>query len=221
MKKYSWILLLPFAAGLPAADAPKTNSTNSPAAGTNEPPAAKVEAGTIPDATHKPVFTTNTVAIAGRRVTYIAETGMLPILKTDGTSRASVFYVAYTRTGQTNLAARPVMFCFNGGPGSSSVWLHLGALGPRRVKMNEDGTLPPLPFGLVDNEYSILDGSDLVFIDPVATDYLIKPFHPEELVSKVEKLLGRSQRLLAGRTNPERKPSHPHKKSSPASSGDK
>jgi carboxypeptidase C (cathepsin A) len=130
---------------------------------------------------------------------------MLPILKTDGTSRASVFYVAYTRTGlprqseaaagQTNLAAstlrssatapvlrssataeggedgRPVMFCFNGGPGSSSVWLHLGALGPRRVKMNEDGTLPPLPFGLVDNEYSILDGSDLVFIDPVATGF--------------------------------------------------
>jgi carboxypeptidase C (cathepsin A) len=180
MKKYSWILFLAFAAGLQAADAPKINSTNLPAgsprqseatAGTNEPPAAKVEAATIPDATHKPVFTTNTVAIAGRRVTYVAETGMLPILKTDGTSRASVFYVAYTRTGQTNLAARPVMFCFNGGPGSSSVWLHLGALGPRRVKMNEDGTLPPLPFGLVDNEYSILDGSDLVFIDPVATGF--------------------------------------------------
>ena len=168
MKKYNWILLLAFAAGLHAAEAPKTNS---PAARTNEPSAAKVEAGTIPDATHKPVCTTNTVAIAGRRVTYVAETGMLPILKTDGTSRASVFYVAYTRTGQTNLAARPVTFCFNGGPGSSSVWLHLGALGPRRVKMNEDGTLPPLPFALVDNEYSILDGSDLVFIDPVATGF--------------------------------------------------
>ncbi len=51
------------------------------------------------------------------------------------------------------------------------MWLHLGALGPRRVKMNEDGTLPPPPFGLVDNEYSILDGSDLVFIDPVATGF--------------------------------------------------
>ena len=180
MKKYNWLLLIAFAAGLHAADAPKINSTNSPAgsprqseatAGTNEPPAAKVEAATIPDATHKPVFTTNTVAIAGRRVTYVAETGMLPILNTNGTSRASVFYVAYTRTGQTNPAARPVTFCFNGGPGSSSVWLHLGALGPRRVKMNEDGTLPPPPFGLVDNEYSILDGSDLVFIDPVATGF--------------------------------------------------
>ena len=177
MKKYNWILLLAFAAGLRAAEAPKTNSPaglprqSEATAGTNEPPAAKVEAATIPDATHRPVFTTNTVAIAGRRVTYVAETGMLPILKPDGTSRASVFYVAYTRMGQTNLAARPVTFCFNGGPGSSSAWLHLGALGPRRVKMNEDGTLPPPPFGLVDNEYSILDGSDLVFIDPVATGF--------------------------------------------------
>jgi carboxypeptidase C (cathepsin A) len=191
MKKYCWILLIAFAAGLRAADAPKINSTNSPAAGsprqsnssrrsaaeteatagTNEPPAAKAEAGKIPDATHKPVLTTNTVTIAGQRVTYVAETGMLPLLKPDGTSRASVFYVAYTRAGQTNTAARPVTFCFNGGPGSASVWLHLGALGPRRVKMNEDGSLPPPPFGLVDNEYSILDGSDLVFIDPVATGF--------------------------------------------------
>ena len=171
MKNYNWILLMAFTAGLRAAEAPKVNSTNSPAAGTNEPPAAKAEAGKIPDATHKPVLTTNTVTIAGQRVTYVAETGMLPLLKPDGTSRASVFYVAYTRAGQTNAARRPVMFCFNGGPGSSSVWLHLGALGPRRVKMNADGTLPPPPFGLVDNEYSILDASDLVFIDPVATGF--------------------------------------------------
>jgi len=91
MKKYWWILLIAFAAGLRAADAPKINSTNAPAAGTNEPPAAKAEAGKIPDATHKPVCTTNTVTIAGQRVTYVAETGMLPLLKPDGTSRASVF----------------------------------------------------------------------------------------------------------------------------------
>ena len=70
-----------------------------PRAGTNEPPVAKAEAGKIPDATHQPVCTTNTVTIAGQRVTYVAETGMLPLLKPDGSSRASVFYVAYTRAG--------------------------------------------------------------------------------------------------------------------------
>jgi carboxypeptidase C (cathepsin A) len=194
MKMTGWILLMASAICLRAAEAPKTNA---PAAGTNEPPAAKMEAGTIPDATHKPVLTTNTVTIAGQHVTYVAETGMLPLLKPDGTSRASVFYVAYTRAGLTNKSAstlrssataedgRPVTFCFNGGPGSSSVWLHLGALGPRRVKMNDDGTLPPPPFGLVDNEYSMLADSDLVFIDPVATGFS-RPVKDE----KVEKFFG-------------------------------
>jgi carboxypeptidase C (cathepsin A) len=166
MKKIIWISLVASAVSMRAAD---VSQTNSPSADTNAP--AKNEAATIPDATHKPVFTTNTVTIAGQRVTYVAETGMLPILKPDGTTSASVFYVAYTRQGETNKPVRPVTFCFNGGPGSSSVWLHLGALGPRRVKMNDNGTLPRSPFGLVDNEYSILDNSDLVFIDPVATGF--------------------------------------------------
>ena len=178
MKKILCLFALALAAALAlplrAADPAKTNS---PAAGTNAP-AAKNEAAAIPDATHKPVFVTNTVTIAGQRVNYVAETGMLPILKADGTTRASVFYVAYTRMekaeGEKRKAEteqRPVTYCFNGGPGSASVWLHLGALGPRRVKMNDDGSLPKPPFGLVDNEYSILDASDLVFIDPVATGF--------------------------------------------------
>jgi len=126
---------------------------------------------TLPDAASKPVRITNTVTIAGQRITYQAETGMLPLLKNDGASRASVFYTAYTRLDQTNVAARPIMFCFNGGPGSSAVWLHLGGLGPRRVKLNDDGTMPLPPFGLRDNEYSILHATDLVFIDPVATGF--------------------------------------------------
>ena len=166
MKINLWSLILAAALPIAAADAAPTNS---PAA--TDAPAIKADLAAIPDASHKPVFVTNTVMIAGESVTYIAETGMLPILKADGTSRASIFFVAYTRTGQTNTGARPLTFCFNGGPGSSSVWLHLGALGPRRVKMNPDGTLPKPPFGLVDNEYSLLNASDLVFIDPVATGF--------------------------------------------------
>jgi carboxypeptidase C (cathepsin A) len=165
MKKIIWILLMALAANMNAADVAPANSPATNA------PAAKNETASIPDATHKPVFTTNTVTIAGRRVKYAAETGMLPTLKPDGTTSASVFYIAYTRLGETNMSARPVTFCFNGGPGSSSVWLHLGALGPRRVKMNPDGTQPPPPFGLVDNDYSVLGASDLVFIDPVATGF--------------------------------------------------
>ena len=162
MKKIISLSLLALAASLPAAE---PAATNAPAS-TNVFAAAK-----IPDAAHDPVRVTNAVTIAGTRVNYVAETGMLPILKVDGVSRASVFYVAYTRQEATNRAARPVMFCFNGGPGSASVWLHLGALGPRRAKMNPDGSQPAPPFALVDNEYSVLDTSDLVFIDPVATGF--------------------------------------------------
>jgi carboxypeptidase C (cathepsin A) len=160
-----WLPCL-LAVRLCAADAPKSSE---PAGPTNPPP--KTEAAAIPDATHKPVFTTNAVAIAGQRVAYVAEAGMLPVLSSTGVVRASVFYVAYTRSGEKDAATRPVTFCFNGGPGSSSVWLHIGALGPRRVKMNDDGTQPPPPGRLADNEYSILDASDLVFIDPVATGF--------------------------------------------------
>jgi carboxypeptidase C (cathepsin A) len=172
------ILLAAFALCLRFANGAESKS---PSEGTNAPPADKASAVKIPDATHKPVFTTNTVTIAGQSVRYVAETGMLPILKPDGETRGSVFYVAYTRLGETGEVARPVTFCFNGGPGSSSVWLHLGALGPRRVKMNEDGTLPKPPFSLEDNPYSLLDSSDLVFIDPIATGFsrVVKDEKPE------------------------------------------
>ncbi len=145
--------------------------TNPPTA-TNSPVSAEKSAlGKIPDASHPAMRVTNTVTIAGEPVTYVAETGMLPLLQPDGSSRASVFYVAYTKRDEPNQAKRPVTFCFNGGPGSASVWLHLGALGPRRVIMNEDGSQPPPPYALVDNAYSILNASDLVFIDPVATGF--------------------------------------------------
>ncbi len=82
-----------------------------------------------------------------------------------------MFFVAYTRNDVEDKAQRPITFSFNGGPGSSSVWLHLGALGPRRVVMDDIGNLPPPPYRLVDNAYSLLDTTDLVFIDPVLTGY--------------------------------------------------
>jgi carboxypeptidase C (cathepsin A) len=132
---------------------------------------AKTLAASIPDAAHKPVLTSHNVTIAGRQVNYVTETGMLPLLTPDGAVRASVFYIAYIKQGEGRAEQRPLTFCFNGGPGSSSVWLHLGALGPRRVKLNDTDLTRPVPFGLADNEFSILDVTDLVFIDPVATGY--------------------------------------------------
>ena len=170
MIKNSGVLLLLLSSAL-YLRAAETSPTNSAAGNTNAPAEHKPPVATIPDASHKPVLTTNTVTIDGQSVTYQTETGMLPVLKPDGTARASVFYIAYTRLSDTPVSERPVTFCFNGGPGSSSVWLHLGALGPRRVRMNEDGTLPKPPFGMMDNPYSLLDASDLVFIDPVATGF--------------------------------------------------
>lgn len=117
--------------------------------------------------------------IAGRRVRYRATTGLLLLREEaseDGKSqghvpRARVFITAYTREDVDNLAERPITFAFNGGPGSSSVWLHLGVLGPRRVALADDGSALPAPYRLVDNEYSLLDQTDLVFIDPVSTGY--------------------------------------------------
>lgn len=90
-------------------------------------------------------------------------------------ARASMFFVAYLRddvAGQPiDKSKRPLTFSFNGGPGSSSVWLHLGVLGPRRVQMDEIGNALPPPYQLIDNEFSLLDVTDLVFIDPVGTGY--------------------------------------------------
>jgi carboxypeptidase C (cathepsin A) len=86
-------------------------------------------------------------------------------------AKATIFFIAYTRDNVEDKSRRPVTFSFNGGPGSSSVWLHLGLLGPRRVYLEEDGAAPPPPYRLVDNEFSLLDLTDLVFIDPVSTGY--------------------------------------------------
>ena len=85
--------------------------------------------------------------------------------------RAELFFTAYTKEGVEDPAARPITFSFNGGPGSSSVWLHLGVLGPRRVVMGDAGALLAPPYALADNPHSLLDQTDLVFIDPVSTGF--------------------------------------------------
>jgi len=102
---------------------------------------------------------------------YRATAGNLVLMDADDNPSASIFFVSYTRTDVENPEKRPVMFCFNGGPGSSAVWLHLGAFGPRRVLLEKDGLPTRPPYGITNNVYSILDVTDLVFIDPVSTGY--------------------------------------------------
>ena len=126
------------------------------------------------------VQTQHSVTIGGREVKYTVTAGTM-VMKEEASDRekeadgekpkAQVFFVAYTRDDVEDKSKRPITFSFNGGPGSSSVWLHLGTLGPRRVVLEFDGNLPKPPFQLVDNEFSILDQTDLVFIDPVSTGY--------------------------------------------------
>ncbi len=112
------------------------------------------------------------VTVDGKKIDYTVTTSRLVLKKDDGKARASVFYVAYTRNGVEHPAKRPVVFAFNGGPGSSAVWLHLGALGPRVVPTSPDGTaaLSP-PLTVKENPQTILDVADLVFIDPVSSGY--------------------------------------------------
>jgi len=110
--------------------------------------------------------------IGGETVRYRAAAGRMLLREEDNKRKASFFYVAYTRNEEgADPAGRPIVFCFNGGPGSSSVWLHLGAFGPRRVEMTDDGMPFPPPGRLVDNAESLLDVADLVFVDPVGTGF--------------------------------------------------
>ena len=118
------------------------------------------------------VTTQHTVTIDGQEIAYTVTVGTILLQDYDEQKpKASIFFVAYTRDDVDDAARRPITFSFNGGPGSSSVWLHLGVLGPRRVLMDPDGNPLPPPYRLVNNEYAILDKSDLVFIDPVSTGY--------------------------------------------------
>lgn len=118
------------------------------------------------------ISTQHVLRVNGQEIAYTAITGTMVLKASDGTTpKASVFFVAYTRDGIEDPAQRPITFSFNGGPGSSSIWMHLGLLGPRRVRLAEDGGPISPPYQLVDNAYSLLDETDLVFIDPVSTGY--------------------------------------------------
>jgi carboxypeptidase C (cathepsin A) len=117
-----------------------------------------------------PVVTHHQITLNGKVLKYTATAGRLPIKRGDGHIEAEMFFVAYTLDGE-DASRRPLTFSFNGGPGSASVWLHLGALGPRRVVLEPDGFMPPAPYRMEDNPYTLLDKSDIVMIDAMGTGY--------------------------------------------------
>ena len=130
------------------------------------------------DSEDEPIVTHHQINVGDRTLSYKVTTGLMPIKSEEGETEANIFFMAYTLDSVTNDEARPLMFSFNGGPGSASVWLHMGALGPRRVAMLPDGNLPPPPYKLEDNPATWLDKTDIVFIDPVGTGFS-RPTKPE------------------------------------------
>lgn len=117
-----------------------------------------------------PVVTHHQIAVDGKTIKYTATAGRLPIKRGDGKIEAEMFFVAYTADTQ-DVSKRPLTFAFNGGPGSASIWLHMGALGPRRVALTADGFLPPAPYRVEDNSQTLLDKSDLVLVDAIGTGF--------------------------------------------------
>ena len=129
-------------------------------------------------------LTENEHTFQGMKTTfsYRAVTDFAPIKDDKGKKLASMFFTAYLGEGEN----RPILFCFNGGPGAASVWLHFGALGPKRISLHEHQPQSP-PYTIIDNPHSLLPYTDLIFIDPISTGYSfvedevdVKQFHDIE-----------------------------------------
>ncbi|MBV8895575.1 MAG: peptidase S10 [Acidobacteriaceae bacterium] len=144
--------------------APPAGQQNVP--GGVEPPKTPGEHETPEE---KPIVTHHKITLGGKALAYTATTGRMPIKNEQEHTEAQMFYVAYTL--DNGGAKRPLTFAFNGGPGSATIWLHMGCFGPKRVKMLPNGFMPSPPFELEDNPNTLLDRSDLVFVDAIGTGY--------------------------------------------------
>src|SRR5262245_39203181 len=114
--------------------------------------------------------TSHSLRLDGRDIRYTATAGTLPIRLDNGLVAARMFFVAYTRDGE-DPRTRPVSFLYNGGPGAATIWLHMGSFAPKRVEMGPEGFQPAPPYRLVDNDHSLIDVTDLVFVDAIDTGF--------------------------------------------------
>lgn len=119
----------------------------------------------------EPIVRSHRIKIGSRAVSYTTTCGLMPIRNDKGELQAKLFFTAYTLNQPVATQTRPLTIAFNGGPGSASVWLHMGGLAPKRVKMLADGGMPRPPFELIENEFTWLDATDIVFVDPVDTGF--------------------------------------------------
>ncbi|MGA9473423.1 MAG: peptidase S10 [Terriglobales bacterium] len=152
----------------PPANAEKSSEANKAEAAKSEEATDKEEHFDVSEV--PPVITHHTITVNGKALAYTATTGRLPLKRADGKIEGEMFFVAYTLDGQ-DAAKRPLTFAFNGGPGSASVWLHMGALGPKRVVLQQNGFMPAAPYRVEDNPDTLLDRSDIVMVDAMATGY--------------------------------------------------
>ncbi len=146
----------------------EASAANMPAA--QAPPAAPAAAAPAP-AMGGDSSVQQSITLDGRVIAYTATAGTITLKDDQGDPTCSMFYVAYTEDGISDLTHRPVTFFYNGGPGSASVFLRMASFGPKRVLMSDAAHTPPAPYELVDNQYSLLDKSDLVFIDAPGTGF--------------------------------------------------
>ena len=116
------------------------------------------------------IITNHTVTINGAKISYSAINGMQPVCDEKGKSIATLHYTYYKRTGTTDMSVRPLLISFNGGPGSASVWMQIGYTGPKALNIDPEG-YPVQPYGIHENPYSVLDVTDIVYVNPVNTGY--------------------------------------------------
>jgi carboxypeptidase C (cathepsin A) len=147
-------------------------AADEPADKKKAPDTAAVEAATARAPIEEQAkVTTHSIVVNGRPIAYHATAGTLTIRDVNGKPTGSVFYVAYTADGMKDVKRRPVTFFYNGGPGSASLWLHMGSLGPMRIQTANPEYIKPAPYDFGPNPDTLLDTSDLVFIDAMGTGY--------------------------------------------------
>jgi carboxypeptidase C (cathepsin A) len=175
LKRFNYIIMrkklfiiVPFTCFFLSIQAQKKSDTDPP----QPPKVAKPGESTniIRLALDSSVTTSNAITIKGQRVPYNVTAGSIPVWDDQGKPLAGVFYTYYERSDVKDLSTRPLVISFNGGPGTSSVWMEIGYTGPRMLKIDDEG-YPIQPYGLRDNPHSILDVADIVYVDPVNTGF--------------------------------------------------